>query len=558
MKSRVHKIEIRNFKAFDKFTLKLEGRHLLLYGANGSGKSSLYWALYTFMQSARKKKSAVTRYFEPSGTRSLLNIHQDSTKGPGEIKITFRNVGRKRGNTYRISAEEHDTSQKPDILKGDLASDFINHRFFFMFSNFRFSQQFDIWPLFEREILPFCVSTSGVVPLDSWDAIKSGDPNTISGPGIHGSLVYVHYVTRVAEFAEMLSNLIDSINDAAQKFYDEHFASDDSSKVILKLNVTGPKASGAGENFRFDKPIIKLGVRIDGKTVHKPQSFLNEAKMTQLALSVRFAASLVNLRYSDLKLLVLDDLLISLDMSNRMKVVEILLEQFADYQKIIMTHDLGLFREFQRAIGSDHANWCFKKLVGNAKDGISAEEGKTPVQKAEGYLSGHDLEEAAVNLRKAAEDSVRRLKKIMDGKEDPPGKFHSLTDDLRAARNSLRGKIPVTTYEKALKDVPEEHRDKLVRINDDDIDADEYLDKETKRILKRQRRKLAQFLGASGWRYLETMRILDDILDMSDRVLNPASHWGEPQLYEDEIKRALDLIKKFDQHTGTLQKNEQK
>jgi wobble nucleotide-excising tRNase len=67
-------------------------------------------------------------------------------------------------------------------------------------------------------------------------------------------------------------------------------------------------------------------------------------------LSVRFAASLVNLHDSDLKLLVLDDLLVSLDMSNRMKVVEIFLSgTFDNYQKIILTHDYGFFREFARA-----------------------------------------------------------------------------------------------------------------------------------------------------------------------------------------------------------------
>ena len=34
MKARLHHIAITNFKAFREFSLNLEGRHLLVYGAN--------------------------------------------------------------------------------------------------------------------------------------------------------------------------------------------------------------------------------------------------------------------------------------------------------------------------------------------------------------------------------------------------------------------------------------------------------------------------------------------------------------------------------------------
>ncbi|MDO9119524.1 MAG: ATP-binding protein [Nitrospira sp.] len=179
MKSRLHRLEICNFKAFREFTLDLEGRHLLVYGPNGSGKSSLYWAFYTFLQSARKPTPEVAKYFDPTDQQNLLNIHEqgEATPKPGEIVLTLRDTATKNDTTYRISHTTHGTHQQPAILKGDLASDFITYRFFFGFSHFRNSEKFNLWPLFEKEILPFCVSTGGKVPVDCWNAIKSGNPN---------------------------------------------------------------------------------------------------------------------------------------------------------------------------------------------------------------------------------------------------------------------------------------------------------------------------------------------------------------------------------------------
>lgn len=179
MKSRLHHIAITNFKAFREFSLKLEGRHLLVYGANGAGKSSLYWALYTFLQSARKPKNGIAKYFDPTNQQNLLNLHEqkEATPKSGEIALALRDTATCNDTTYRISQADHGTFNQPAILKGDLASDFITYRFFFGFSHFRNSEKFDLWPLFEKEILPFCVSTGGQVPLDLWQRIKSGNPN---------------------------------------------------------------------------------------------------------------------------------------------------------------------------------------------------------------------------------------------------------------------------------------------------------------------------------------------------------------------------------------------
>ena len=51
---KITKIEIKNFKAFrgpDVITLGKKGQNLLLYGENGSGKTSLYEALKLFLES---------------------------------------------------------------------------------------------------------------------------------------------------------------------------------------------------------------------------------------------------------------------------------------------------------------------------------------------------------------------------------------------------------------------------------------------------------------------------------------------------------------------------
>ena len=555
MKARLHHITITNFKAFRAFSLGLEGRHLLVYGANGAGKASLYWALYTFLQSARKSKNDVEKYFDPASQQNLLNLHEqnEAAPKPGEIALTLRDSATRNDTTYRISLADHGTANQPPILKGDLASDFITYRFFFGFSHFRNSEKFDLWPLFEKEILPFCVSTGGQSPFEMWRKIKSGDPNPLRQPGIAGSEAYDRFRQNTSAFAGVITAVVDAISLEAQHFYDVHFAKDDPAKVTLKLAVTTPpSATGSNQNeFKFTLPVIEFGVQLDEHTVTKPQSFLNEAKLTQLALSVRFAASLVNLHDSDLKLLVLDDLLVSLDMSNRMQVVDILLsDAFANYQKIILTHELGFFREFRRRIGSHHAEWRFVSLQGNAAQNIDVRSEKSDLEKAEDYLNGHDIEEAAMFLRKAAEDTAKRYREWAEGKALPPGQFFSLTENLRAAKNKLLDGISGSLYESVLKGAPKEYRALLISPDDTDLDSNTTLQPADKGKLKSKRRHLRNVLNRDGWAKMDAVEAVDRVLEMTERVLNPASHGNTAPLYEEEVRRAKRLIDRLERLLG--------
>jgi energy-coupling factor transporter ATP-binding protein EcfA2 len=547
MKSRLHRIEILNFKAFREFILNIESRHLLIYGPNGSGKSSLYWALYTFLQSANKNQSEVSKYFDYSHPDNLLNIHEDDSVSPGRISLTLRDIDANE-TVYRIGRTIHDAHNQPAIIKGDLASDFITYRFFFGFSHFRNSEKFDLWPLFEKEILPFSVSTSSHTPLQMWNAIKGGKPNPHKMGGIGGANTYKAFKQITNDFAAILSGIVDVISVEAQNFYNTHFSHGDPAAITLKLAlVTPPSFTGTNvSNSKFSLPVLEFGIQVDRKSIKRPQSFLNEAKLTQLALSIRFAASLVNLHDSDLKLLVLDDLLVSLDMSNRMKVVNILLsDTFASYQKIVLTHDHGFFHEFRRKIGATHSEWGFFHLVGSSNRRIEAKSEKTDIQKAEEYLHGHNLDEAALCLRKAAEDTALRFIN-RNNSVNPTKTFVSLTQALRTARNNISSELPVQLYEKILRNTPDAHRNLLVATNEDDLESNPSLDPATKGRLKTNRRRLRCLVEMEHVERMRQIKLIDDILACTERVLNPAAHANNPPLYEQEVQNALNLIQQLE------------
>ena len=81
---RLHELHIQNFKFFPKHDtksplLEINGKNLLIYGENGSGKSTIYWAIYTLLESAFKQgaegKQKIKDYFTKGHKSGLVNIH---------------------------------------------------------------------------------------------------------------------------------------------------------------------------------------------------------------------------------------------------------------------------------------------------------------------------------------------------------------------------------------------------------------------------------------------------------------------------------------------------
>ncbi|WP_431198740.1 AAA family ATPase [Mucilaginibacter sp. P25] len=78
---KIRKLILQNFKFFlGNHELDFERKNVLLYGENGSGKSSIYWALYTFLQSVFKTDNLeIRKYFDPKHNENLINRYSDRT-----------------------------------------------------------------------------------------------------------------------------------------------------------------------------------------------------------------------------------------------------------------------------------------------------------------------------------------------------------------------------------------------------------------------------------------------------------------------------------------------
>jgi ABC-type multidrug transport system ATPase subunit len=147
-----------------------------------------------------------------------------------------------------------------------------------------------------------------------------------------------------------------------------------------------------------------------GNQVEKYHVFLNEARLTALAMSIYFVSIkrlMKNIEETNvIKLLVLDDILISLDMSNRIKLLSILKEEFSEYQILFFTHDKELFELYKSKL----PEWKKYELYvddSGYQPGALLKAGTSYLDRAKMYYAQKDYECCAVFLRKALEERIK-------------------------------------------------------------------------------------------------------------------------------------------------------
>ncbi len=402
---KIKKLEIRNFKFFDEvealdFTDKNgNAKNILIYGENGSGKSTIYWALYTLLQSSKKDEEKIKKYFTSTDDSSLVNVYADEN----DSKIELVNEEEEKFIISKNNITIHDENET--IENSLYTSDFINYKYLFRFFNFLHRDKIDLFNLFEYEILHFLNTGDGINLYDLWKELLILVDNK---PRIRAEKTqYDNLQNILKQFNEALILITSNLNEPANGYLRDKFGYD---KVKLELTTI----NGVYDNQEFNRPKINIELSVlkngNYEMVLKPQSYFNEAKLTAIALSIRLAITQIKLKNSPLKLLVLDDLLLSLDMSNRDMVLDVLLNDtiLREYQKIILTHDRSFFEMAKHKFNyMQRGEWkYFEMFVDSTRDferPFINKESLGYMEKAEKYFVLNEYEVAGSFLRKEAE-----------------------------------------------------------------------------------------------------------------------------------------------------------
>jgi len=531
---KIEKIQVKNFKAFSgEETFSLNGKNLLVYGSNGSGKSSLYWALYTLLQSSEKTVDRINDYFaiydenDEKTFQSLRNIFSQEEESFVEIELQGE-------QPIRISQENIIDVQTASAKEANKASDFINYKLLHNFYNSTHKQQVNLWKVFERDVFPY-FSFNDKTFSERLNELHDNLPKNGYYYCPRNSNQYKYYQWKINDFNSNLQTKIGQIATQANKVLNEKFEITD---IKILLEYSEKLKWDENKSRSFSEPEIKLIIKVKkGDTfvpIHRPQSFLNEAVLTKIAISVRLGALFTRLSDSDWKILVLDDMLISLDMSNRMIVIKIILgkKELQDFQKIILTHDKGFFDILKSEADSSEWEYLeFSKSEASINSKLTVKNNKTELERAKDLFNENEFEACANYLRKAAEKTLRHYLN-----KELKNEFESLSNLIGQAKNQINAER-IARFNKLF-----EYGTLPLEKLKDDLDTDTTLTLETKGQLKSLINRLVDFLMQQSAQEVKFTKILDELKSIKDRILNPGSHVSATPLYSQELQEAIKIV----------------
>ena len=386
---RVTKIEIKNFRAFYgtyQINLDKSGKNLLVYGENGSGKSSLYLALKSFLESSEDSSALFENhqniFIEEDG---YVKFHLWADSVPNECIYKWSRTPRETEDQRII-----DASKAKGFLdyKALLKTHIVNHD----------GEEVNVFVLLIDNLLANTISDeTGRSLADDWDDLRNAPY-----PRRNATTQIAELEEHVESFNNELTGKLAELQTLTSEILNEF-----GYNVILDLGFDRIKYN------RHEKALenqqISLKVKFFDRDLDTYHNFLNEAKLSAIALSIYFAGFLLQ-PDSELKILALDDVLIGLDMSNRFPVLDILTKYFSEYQIFLMTYDKAWY-EIVKQWASANGQWKAVEFYFAQTDKFEMPvyvENKAYLEKAQEHLDACDYKACAIYIRTAFETIIKK------------------------------------------------------------------------------------------------------------------------------------------------------
>lgn len=420
---KINTLSLTDFRAFPgpaPTTFELDGKNLLVYGENGSGKSSLFKALSGFF----------TYGPPPPPLRPLKNSFSGESLGNTRVEVVLDNgltaawcmqlmaeVSPQPGVTIAGPSlrEDHPARHRtqPGMVEIEQAAKFsacLDYRTL-LGTNYKHGN--DAVNLFEpmvRELLAgFVDLATNKTILELWLAVES------SLPSINTPAYLVPSLKACQEFNAAVRRTLTVLLPEAQTIL-RRLCPD--GLELTALPFAGVRYNGG--KLKREKAYVEKTVGLEiayrGIAVERPQLYLNEARLSAIGLALYLGARLACAPRTTphLKLLVLDDVLVGLDHSNRLPVLNVLVDLFPDWQVVLLTHDRGWFDLARQRLPTP--DWtCYEVYEGDplavAPMPIVRRTQNRParalLQKARDLLAQGYMEAAANYVRQAFEAGVR-------------------------------------------------------------------------------------------------------------------------------------------------------
>ena len=479
---KIDKIQLNNFKFFidekEHNTFELDGQNMLLYGENGSGKSSLYKAFELLIQ----KSISLEKFTEN------INIFK---KENSYISFEFNN-----SETLKID-KEHLNFENEFIKNFSLTNPLLDYKklLYINFSTNPDYKRINIYPVLEK------LFENYPIDLEAKRVLKDiANPNE-----------------KLEKIKEIVDNIKDDINLFLTQFTNE-FHIDKFIYTTDYIPIT--KSLGLNNILEF---VVNIDISFHDNKIKEYQNFLNEARLSALAMSIYFAVIKHISSFSDeknLKILVLDDVLISLDMSNRLNLIDVIKREFSDFQIFFFTHDKGLFE-----ILKDKMSWrAYEIYVDEHEEGFEKpylKTNQTYHEKAIKYFKQREYEIASNFLRKEVEKQLYDYLglKTLEGTIDTA----KIKDNYKKLDNCFAPLIIALKGFDNCYNIPDNQKvEKCI----------EFAQKVKETLIS-----LENIFQENRFH---------DINAIKDRILNPQSHYDNSKpLYKKELEDAIYLIKRL-------------